>query len=76
MVISPSVSLLEDLHALAADGRNVHNLLCMTKDLDDEDNCSCGAAKVLRALAELLPLPADAAQPYRPAWTPGSAVTQ
>jgi hypothetical protein len=67
------VGLLEELHAVAADGRNVHNLLCDAMDLDNAGRCSCGVAAVLRSLADLLPLPPGAMQPYRPEWTPAAA---
>jgi hypothetical protein len=73
MAESLPVSLLEDLHAAAADGAHIHNLLCDAMDLDAAGHCSCGVASVLRQLAELLPLPAGAAQPYRPAWVPAAA---
>ena len=74
MVINPPVSLLEDLHAIAADGRNVHNLLCDAMDLDTSGDCTCGTARVLRALAEMLPLPPGAQAPYRPEWAPAGRV--
>lgn len=73
MVVEPSVELLEALHAAAADGRNVHNLLCDSMDLDARGHCTCGVAAFLRELADLLPLPPGAMQPYRPEWTPAAA---
>lgn len=77
MAESLPVSLLEDLHAAAAvcAGSGIHFDACSVYDPDRPDfGCSCGIPGLLRALAELLPLPAGAAQPYRPAWVPSARV--
>ena len=77
LAVDLPVELLESLHAAAADGANIHaahNLLCSALDRDDPDWCDCGIPKLLRGLAELLPLPPGAQQPYRPAWVPSTAV--
>ena len=73
LLVDASVELLEKVHFAAADGRNIHNLCCATRDLDEAGTCSCGTAAFLRELATLLPLPPGAMQPYRPEWTPAAA---
>jgi len=71
--VDAKVELIEALHAAAADGRNIHSLLCQSMDLDEAGFCTCGVAAFLRELAELLPLPPGAVQPYQPEWTPAAA---
>lgn len=74
MDLALPVSLLEDLHATAAAGDGVHYDVCTLFDPEQPDaGCSCGVPQLLRALAELMPLPAGAARPYRPEWAPAAA---
>lgn len=68
------VPLLEDLHALAAMSSIVHADGCSVHDPDLPDGygCTCGSPRVLRQLAEALPLPEGARAPYGPAWVPSA----
>jgi hypothetical protein len=73
MELDVPTPLLEDLHALAAISGSIHGDICWVHDPENPDGCTCGAPKVLRQLAELLPLPVGAVQPYRPSWSPSRA---
>jgi hypothetical protein len=66
------VPLLEDLHALAAMSADIHGDICTVHDPECSDGfgCTCGVPRLLRSLAELLPLPEGAQAPFRPAWVP------
>jgi len=68
-----SVELIESLHAAAADGLHIHNDLCQQFDPDAATICTCGIPSLLRQLAEAMPLPSGARQPYKPAWVPVTA---
>jgi hypothetical protein len=72
MAVDLPVPLLEDLHALAAISATVHADVCTVHDPEfpGDYGCTCGFPRLLRSLAEHLPLPAGASQPYRPAWVP------
>lgn len=67
------MELLESLHAVAAVRDGVHFDICSVYDPENPiSDCTCGVPRMLRDLATLLPLPADATQPFRPAWVPPS----
>ena len=68
------VEVLEDLHALAAISGDVHADICAVHDPEypDDYGCSCGFPRLLRSLAELMPLPEGARAPYRPSWVPSA----
>lgn len=68
-----SVELLESLHAAAAASADVHFDVCSVYTESPEYGCSCGVPSLLRQLAEAMPLPSGAQQPYRPQWVPASA---
>jgi hypothetical protein len=75
MDLEVPVPLLEDLHAAAAAGSDVHFDVCSVYTGPDGFGCTCGVPALLRSLAELLPLPLDAAHPYKPAWAPTGAAS-
>jgi hypothetical protein len=72
MDLALPVPLLEDLHALAAMSADIHGDICTVHDPECPDGfgCTCGVPRLLRSLAELLPLPEGAQAPFRPAWVP------
>lgn len=74
LTVDLPVEVLEDLHAAAAASRDVHLDICGLYNTEslDEPGCTCGMPRLLRSLAELLPLPAGAREPWRPAWVPSA----
>jgi hypothetical protein len=78
MDLEVPVSLLEDLHAAAAASSGIHLDpdvgthfdICSVFDPEDAAGCACGIPRLLRDLAELMPLPDGARRPYRPEWVP------
>lgn len=76
MDLALPVPLLEDLHAAAAAGNDVHFDVCSVYTEADGFGCTCGVPSLLRSLAELLPLPPGAQRPYEPAWAPAAAVAR